>query len=103
MLVARNIQAKLTVNAPNDQYEQEADAVAKQVVSTINTSKSPANTLDRALNTRAFTSQSDPFFRDGDEYNNSAGKELLAHEPAYTIQQGASAQKKTTSAWQRRR
>lgn len=35
MLVNRSIQAKLAVSAPNDPYEQEADAVAKQVVSPI--------------------------------------------------------------------
>ncbi|MEX0271135.1 DUF4157 domain-containing protein [Leptolyngbyaceae cyanobacterium UHCC 1019] len=32
--VLRNIQAKLTVGAPNDVYEQEADRVAEQVIST---------------------------------------------------------------------
>lgn len=37
MLTTRGIQAKLTVNAPGDHYEQEADTVAKQVVTTINT------------------------------------------------------------------
>ena len=32
--VFNTIQAKLTVGAPNDQYEQEADRVAEQVMST---------------------------------------------------------------------
>jgi len=35
MLATRQIQAKLTVNAAGDVYEQEADAVARQVVSTL--------------------------------------------------------------------
>ena len=47
MLAARGIQAKLTVNAPDDQYEQEADAAAKHVVSTINAPKAPPQTTQR--------------------------------------------------------
>jgi hypothetical protein len=42
---APRIQAKLTVNAPGDVYEQEADAVARQVVSSLN---GPAPTADAA-------------------------------------------------------
>lgn len=37
MLISRGVQAKLTVNAPVDEYEQEEDTVAKQVVTTLNT------------------------------------------------------------------
>ncbi|MEZ4638279.1 MAG: DUF4157 domain-containing protein [Caldilineaceae bacterium] len=51
---------------------------------------SHADTLNRALNARAFTVGSDIFFKGG-EYNpgNSGGKQLLAHELTHTIQQGA--------------
>ncbi len=49
-----------------------------------------ADTLNRSLNARAFTSGSDIFFRHG-EYNpgSSGGKTLLAHELTHTVQQGA--------------
>jgi hypothetical protein len=48
-----------------------------------------ADTLNRSLSARAFTTGQDIFFRSG-EYNpgNSAGQELLAHELTHTIQQG---------------
>jgi hypothetical protein len=50
-----------------------------------------ADMLNRQLDARAFTTGSDIFFRDG-EYNpeSSGGRELLAHELAHVIQQGAS-------------
>ncbi|MFZ1752465.1 MAG: DUF4157 domain-containing protein [Caldilineaceae bacterium] len=50
-----------------------------------------ADTLNRSLNARAFTTGNDIFFRSG-EYNpdSSGGKELLAHELTHTVQQGAS-------------
>ena len=50
-----------------------------------------ADSLNRSLSARAFTSGQDVFFRSG-EYNpsSSAGQELLAHELTHTIQQGAS-------------
>lgn len=47
MLATRNIQAKLTVNAPNDQYEQEADTTAKQVVAAINAPAAKTITAQR--------------------------------------------------------
>lgn len=49
-----------------------------------------ADTLNRSLNARAFTTGNDIFFKQG-EYNpgSSAGKELLAHELTHTVQQGA--------------
>jgi hypothetical protein len=51
-----------------------------------------ADTLNRQLDARAFTTGSDIFFRDG-EYNpqSSSGRELLAHELTHVVQQGASA------------
>jgi len=51
---------------------------------------STADTLNRSLSARAFTSGQDVFFRSG-QYNpdSSAGQELLAHELTHTIQQGA--------------
>ena len=50
-----------------------------------------ADTLNRSLNSRAFTTGSDVFFRSG-EYNpgSRAGQELIAHELTHTVQQGAS-------------
>lgn len=47
-----------------------------------------ADTLNRSLNSRAFTVGSDIFFRSG-EYNpgSSGGKQLLAHELTHTVQQ----------------
>jgi hypothetical protein len=53
-----------------------------------------ADTLNRQLEARAFTTGSDIYFRDG-EYNpeSSAGKELLAHELTHVVQQGASVQR----------
>ena len=47
-----------------------------------------ANTLNRSLSARAFTSGQDVFFRTG-EYNpeNSSGQELLAHELTHVMQQ----------------
>ncbi|MBL8153091.1 MAG: DUF4157 domain-containing protein [Anaerolineae bacterium] len=53
-----------------------------------------ADTLNRQLDARAFTTGSDIFFRDG-EYNpeSSGGRELLAHELTHVVQQGASVQR----------
>jgi hypothetical protein len=49
-----------------------------------------ADTLNRALSARAFTTGHDIFFRRG-EYNpsSSSGRELLAHELTHVVQQGA--------------
>ncbi|MDX2136644.1 MAG: DUF4157 domain-containing protein [Chloroflexota bacterium] len=54
-----------------------------------------ADTLNRQLEARAFTTGSDIYFRDG-EYNpdSSGGKELLAHELTHVVQQGASVARK---------
>jgi len=54
-----------------------------------------ADSLNRSLEARAFTTGSDIFFRDG-EYNpdSSGGRELLAHELTHVVQQGGSVQKK---------
>jgi hypothetical protein len=48
-----------------------------------------ADSLNRALNAKAFTTGRDIFFRQG-EYNpgSSSGRELLAHELTHVIQQG---------------
>jgi hypothetical protein len=48
-----------------------------------------ADTLNRAVSARAFTTGQDIFFRQG-EYSpsNSSGRELLAHELAHVVQQG---------------
>jgi hypothetical protein len=50
-----------------------------------------ADTLNRQLEARAFTTGSDIFFREG-EYNpdSAAGRELLAHELTHVVQQGGS-------------
>ncbi len=52
-----------------------------------------ADTLNRQINARAFTTGSDIFFRDG-EYNpnSSSGQELLAHELTHVVQQGGSSE-----------
>ena len=49
---------------------------------------SQADTLNRSLSARAFTSGQDVFFRQG-EYNpsNNGGQELLAHELTHVVQQ----------------
>ena len=47
LLTNRGIQAKLTVNTPGDPYEQEADTVAKQVVTAINTHDVQKPTIQR--------------------------------------------------------
>ncbi|WP_254565430.1 DUF4157 domain-containing protein [Oscillatoria sp. HE19RPO] len=49
-----------------------------------------ADTLNRSLSARAFTTGNNIFFKRG-EYNpgSSSGKELLAHELTHTLQQGA--------------
>lgn len=54
-----------------------------------------SDSLNRALDARAFTSGSDIFFRQG-EYkpDTPAGKELIAHELTHVVQQGGSVQKK---------
>ncbi len=51
---------------------------------------SNADTLNRSLSARAFTTGQDIFFRQG-EYNptSTSGQELLAHELTHTVQQGA--------------
>ncbi len=50
-----------------------------------------ADTLNRSLSARAFTTGNNIFFKQG-EYNpaSSSGQELLAHELTHTIQQGSS-------------
>jgi hypothetical protein len=56
---------------------------------------SRADSLNRALNARAFTSGSDIFFRDGEYAPGSAeGRELLAHELTHVVQQGGAVQQK---------
>src|SRR5260221_3266200 len=48
-----------------------------------------ADTLNRALNARAFTTGPDVFFRQGEYQPDSrAGQELLAHELTHVVQQG---------------
>lgn len=57
---------------------------------------SNADSLNRSISARAFTTGNDIFFRSG-EYNpdNSSGRELLAHELTHVIQQtGGKAQTK---------
>ena len=55
-----------------------------------------ADTLNRSLQARAFTTGQDIFFRSG-EYNpdSSSGQTLLAHELTHTVQQGFTAQRTT--------
>ncbi|MCI0564120.1 MAG: DUF4157 domain-containing protein, partial [Nitrososphaera sp.] len=51
-----------------------------------------ADTLNRALNARAFTTGQDIFFRQGEYSPGSlSGRELLAHELTHVVQQGGSA------------
>jgi Domain of unknown function (DUF4157)/Lipase (class 3) len=165
------IQAKLTIGAPGDKYEQEADTIARKVVRQISAPKPPdanpngddgfvqrqfsapsigrlvvqrqeaieggeasanlessisqakssgvplaapirrqmegafgadfsgvrihanntADTLNRDLSSRAFTTGNNIFFKRG-EYDpgSSGGKELLAHELTHVVQQGGS-------------
>lgn len=56
-----------------------------------------ADTLNRALDARAFTTGQDIFFRQG-EYNpsSSSGRELLAHELTHVVQQTGGIQPKLT-------
>lgn len=56
-----------------------------------------ADTLNRALSARAFTTGQDIFFRDG-EYRpgSSSGQELLAHELTHVVQQSGGVQTKLT-------
>jgi uncharacterized protein DUF4157 len=56
-----------------------------------------ADTLNRHLNARAFTTGQDVFFREGG-YNpgSSSGRELLAHELTHVVQQTDSLHKKMT-------
>lgn len=56
---------------------------------------SRADSLNRALNARAFTTGQDIFFRDG-EYNPGSveGRELLAHELTHVVQQSSPLQQK---------
>jgi outer membrane protein OmpA-like peptidoglycan-associated protein len=50
-----------------------------------------ADTLNRALNARAFTTGRDIFFRNGDyKPGSSSGRELLAHELTHVVQQSGS-------------
>lgn len=53
---------------------------------------SGADALNRSLQARAFTTDKDVYFRQG-EYNpgSSSGRELLAHELTHVVQQGGSA------------
>lgn len=49
-----------------------------------------ANTLNRSLQSRAFTTGSDLFFRNGEyQPNSESGQRLLAHELTHVAQQGA--------------
>jgi len=51
-----------------------------------------ADALNRDLEARAFTNQSDIYFRSGEyQPDTSAGRELLAHELTHVVQQGGSA------------
>lgn len=56
-----------------------------------------ADTLNRSLNARAFTSGNDIFFGKG-EYNpgSRSGQELLAHELTHTVQQGGASVQRTS-------
>jgi hypothetical protein len=57
---------------------------------------SEADTLNRSLSARAFTTGSDIYFRSGEyQPDNSSGRELLAHELTHVVQQtGGKAQMK---------
>ena len=56
-----------------------------------------ADTLNRTLNSRAFTTSQDMFFRQG-AYSpgSSSGRELLAHELTHVVQQGGGVRRKLT-------
>lgn len=56
---------------------------------------SEADTVNRSISARAFTTGSDIYFRSG-EYNpdSSGGRELLAHELTHVVQQGGSQAKR---------
>lgn len=54
-----------------------------------------ADTLNRALNSRAFTTAQDIFFKSGEyNYGSSNGRELLAHELTHVVQQTGGIQRK---------
>lgn len=61
-----------------------------------------ADTLNRSLNARAFTTGQDIFFRQG-EYNpgTTGGQELLAHELTHVVQQGGGGMQRQSSHAQR--
>ena len=157
LLHAHLLQAKLTINQPGDEYEQEADRLADQVTRMLDTSSIEpvtasqaegqaiqrgssscerletdassevetrieqarsngrgldsgvrflmestfgadfsdvrihadfaADILNREVNAVAFTTGQDIFFRQGYAPENSAGRQLLAHELAHVVQQ----------------
>lgn len=100
------IQPKLAIGKPNDQYEQEANRVAQQVVQRIQNPQidrqqvqqmstpfkghtdTQANQLSRSIQANAFTTGNDVFFKQG-EYSPSSrsGQELPAHELTHIVQQ----------------
>jgi hypothetical protein len=57
---------------------------------------SSADALNRSLNARAFTIGGDVFFAGGEyQPRSDAGRYLLAHELAHTVQQGAGGTSRT--------
>jgi hypothetical protein len=112
------VQAKLIVNTPGDEYEQEADAMADKVMrlqqhggsGVSNDTRSfmsdrfgfdfskvkihtdsEAVKMNREMGARAFTLGNDIYFNSGEYQPGSlAGKQLLAHELSHTLQQAPS-------------
>lgn len=94
---------RLSVGAPNDAFEQDAEMTAKRVMSNTNTSFGPGHDFSgvrvhtdakaaasaRAIGALAYTAGNDIAFDTG-RYapDTSEGKNLLAHELTHVVQQG---------------
>ncbi|MCA9930651.1 MAG: DUF4157 domain-containing protein [Anaerolineales bacterium] len=97
------IQRKMIAGSVSEKYEQKADTVDKQVVNqlagsaqlTAQRQNKEAVEMKRvtAVQSRAFTSSNDIFFRQGKHNpNNNGGQALITHELPYMAQQSQAAQ-----------
>jgi len=107
-------QAAFSVDQPGDRYEQEAEAVSRQVMQSPDASGSPGHAFAdvrlhtdpraaesaRSLGALAYTVGRDIVFASG-QYapGTSPGRELLAHELTHTLQQGDSGSRMVMGVW----
>ncbi|MGV0107236.1 Bacterial toxin 28 domain-containing protein [Nostoc sp. DSM 114160] len=79
-MALRRPQAKLTIGEPGDQYEQEADKVANQVISMPNTAMQPQMTLEEQTQEEVQTKPFDVYFGQRKPAGNNQLPHVVQHK-----------------------